>query len=285
MPNFCPHCGTAVSDANSELCVNCGKPLNAIPYNPKNELLNDSKDKLFNLAKNVKDFSVKASEDLRSDETKAKIKDFANQAQSFASEKTKDLKEELEKINEARKATANEAKDFESTSKLENSKAVASSFWSKLSSKQKSIFIGLPVFLFVCLMALFEESNSSSSKNLVACMRPSFMMFENCQKFNYNGKLNSENIIYGVEVVEIYAKDHGPRKSLVFGISPKHTNTQVLKALENLCGEELKNKYDKGVYGDFLTKNFGYGNGCRVSIQANSQQTGVGYWGNIAYTK
>lgn len=157
MPNFCPHCGTAVSAVNSELCVNCGKPLNAIPESPKNELFNDSKDKLFNLAKNVKDFSVKASEDLRSDETKAKIKDLANQAQSFASEKTKDLKEELEKINEARKATANEAKDFESTSKLENSKAVASSFWSKLSSKQKLIFIGLPVFLFVCLMALFED--------------------------------------------------------------------------------------------------------------------------------
>ena len=166
MPNFCPHCGTAVSAVNSELCVNCGKPLNAIPDSPKNELFNDSKDKLFNLAKNVKDFSVKASEDLRSDETKAKIKDLANQAQSFASEKTKDLKEELEKINEARKATANEAKDFESTSKLENSKAVASSFWSKLSSKQKLIFIGLPVFLFVCLMALFEESDSSSLKKV-----------------------------------------------------------------------------------------------------------------------
>ena len=206
MPNFCPHCGTAVSEVNSELCVNCGKPLNAIPDSPKNELFNDSKDKLFNLAKNVKDFSVKASEDLRSDETKAKIKDFANQAQSFASEKTKNLKEELEKINEARKATAHEAKDFESTSKLENSKAVATSFWSKLSSKQKLIFIGLPVFLFVCLMALFEDTNSSSSKNLVACMRPSHMMVENCQKFNSNGGLNSENMIYGVEVAESTAR-------------------------------------------------------------------------------
>jgi hypothetical protein len=171
MPNFCPHCGTAVSAVNSELCVNCGKPLNAIPDNPKNELFNDSKDKLFNLAKNVKDFSVKASADLRSDETKAKIKDLANQAQSFASEKTKDLKEELEKINEARKATANEAKDFESTSKLENSKAVASSFWSKLSSKQKLIFIGLPVFLFVCLMAIFEDKkpqNDSKSNSTIS---------------------------------------------------------------------------------------------------------------------
>lgn len=62
MPNFCPHCGTAVSDVNSELCVNCGKPLNAIQDSSKNELFNDSKDKLFNLAKNVKDFQLKPAQ-------------------------------------------------------------------------------------------------------------------------------------------------------------------------------------------------------------------------------
>lgn len=154
---FCSECGTSVSDINSKFCINCGKPINAISDSPKNDSLNETKEKLFNFAKNVKDLSIKVSEDLKSDETRAKIKDFANQAQSFASEKTKDLKDELNKINEARKETVNETKDFESTSKLENSKAVASSFWSKLSSIQKLIFIGLPLFLFVCLMALFED--------------------------------------------------------------------------------------------------------------------------------
>ena len=118
MTNFCPHCGTAVSENNAKNCVSCGKPLSDRFETTQNDSLNETKEKLFNFAKNVKDLSIKVSEDLKSDETKAKIKDFANQAQSFASEKTKDLKEELEKINEARKATANEAKDFESTSKL-----------------------------------------------------------------------------------------------------------------------------------------------------------------------
>ena len=158
MTNFCPHCGTAVSENNAKNCVACGKPLSDSSETKKNDSLNDSKEKLFNFAKNLKELSIKASEDLRSDETKAKIKDFANQAQSFASEKTKDLKEEFEKINEARKATANEAKDFESTSKLENSKVIAQSFWSKLSSKQKGLFIGFPLFLSVCFMAVLENS-------------------------------------------------------------------------------------------------------------------------------
>lgn len=157
---FCSECGTSVSDINSKFCINCGKPINAISDSPKNDSLNETKEKLFNFAKNVKDLSIKVSEDLKSDETRAKIKDFANQAQSFASEKTKDLKDELNKINEARKETINETKDFESTSKLENTKVATLSFWSKLSSKQKLTLIGLPLFLFICLMTLFEKKYS-----------------------------------------------------------------------------------------------------------------------------
>jgi hypothetical protein len=158
MSNFCPHCGTAVSASNATNCFSCGKLLSGSSETTKNDSFNDAKEKLFNFAKNVKDLSIKASADLRSDETKAKIKDFANQAQSFATEKTKDLKEEFEKINEARKATANESKDFESTSKVENSKVIVQSFWSKLSGKQKGLFIGFPLFLFVCFMAVMENS-------------------------------------------------------------------------------------------------------------------------------
>jgi len=119
---------------------------------PKTDSFNESKEKLFNFAKNVKDLSIKASEDLRSDETKAKIRDLANKAQNFVSEKTKDV--------EARKTAANETKDFESTSKPEKLKVAALSFWSKLSSNQKLIFIGLPLFLFIGIMALLEDKSS-----------------------------------------------------------------------------------------------------------------------------
>lgn len=127
-----------------------------------NYSFNESKEKLFNFAKNVKDSSIKVSEDLRSDETKSKIKDFANQAQSFASEKTKELKDELNKINEARKATANEAKDFQSTSKIEKSKTVALSFWSKLTAKQKGIFISIPLIITISIGMITENNDSKS---------------------------------------------------------------------------------------------------------------------------
>jgi hypothetical protein len=187
MSNFCPRCGTAASEDNAKNCVSCGKFLGGSSETKKNDSFNDSKEKLFNFAKNVKDLSIKASEDLRSDETKTKIKNFANQAQSFASEKTKDFKDELGKINEARKASANDTKNFETTSKLGNSKAFALSFWAKLSLKQKLIFIGLPLFLSVCLVALFENKYSvkdasaelSKYQTEVCKLEATFINFEN----------------------------------------------------------------------------------------------------------
>ena len=202
MSNFCPHCGTAVSENKAMNCFSCGKLVSGSSETTKNDSLNDSKEKLFNFVKNVKDLSIKASADLRSDETKAKIKDFTNQAQSFASEKTKDLKEEFEKINEARKATANEAKDFESTSKLENSKVIAQSFWSKLSSKQKGLFIGFPLFLFVCIMAILENSIISdkdaevrlSKYQMVMCNFEEWAMSYKLREISRTtGSLGSEN--------------------------------------------------------------------------------------------
>ena len=160
MTNFCPHCGIAVSENNAKNCVSCGKPFSDRSETTKNDSLKETKEKLFNFAKNVKDLTIKVSEDLKSDETKAKIKDFANQAQSFASEKTKDLKDELNKINEARKETANEAKDFESTSKIEKSKTVALSFWSKLTAKQKGILVCIPLIIAVCFSIFYEKPDN-----------------------------------------------------------------------------------------------------------------------------
>lgn len=201
MSNFCPHCGTAVAENRTTNCLSCGKPLSGSSETAKNDSFNDSKEKLFNFAKNLKDLSIKASADLRSEETKAKIKDFANQAQSFATEKTKDLKEELGKINEARKATANEAKDFESNSKLETSKVVALSFWSKLTTKQKTIFIGLPLVLFVFLMALsgnkytVKDASAELSKyqTAVCKLEANFINFENKKRSGQFSSLQEEN--------------------------------------------------------------------------------------------
>jgi len=164
MPNFCPHCGTAVTENSATNCLSCEKPLSGSSETTKNDSFNDSKEKLFNFAKNVKELSTKVSEDLRSDETKAKIKVFANQAQTFASEKTKDLKNEFEKINEARKTTANEAKDMDSKSTIENSKIIAKSFWSKLTSKQKTILIGSFLLLFILLMQFADNVESDAKK-------------------------------------------------------------------------------------------------------------------------
>jgi hypothetical protein len=164
MSNFCPHCGTAVSENNAKNCVSCGKILSGNSEISKNDSLNETKEKLFNFAKNVKELSTKVTEDLRSDETKAKIKDFANQAQSFASEKTKDLKEELEKINEARKATANESSSLNADSKLGTAQAIGASFWSKLTGKQKGILIGTTLLTIVLIGSFLDDGKSGGSE-------------------------------------------------------------------------------------------------------------------------
>lgn len=240
MTNFCPHCGTAVSENNAKNCVSCGKILSGNSETTKNDSFNDSKEKLFNFAKNVKDFSTKLTEDLRSDETKAKIKDFANQAQSFASEKTKDLKDELNKINEARKETANEAKDFESTSKLETSKVAAFSFWSKLSSKQKLIIIGLPLFLFVCFMALFDNKYSvkdasaelSRYQTEVCKLEATFLNFENKRLHGQFSSLEESNAFVKKGTDRYIAHEKEFLKSPVFSWAKKsEKNTAYLQCM------------------------------------------------------
>jgi hypothetical protein len=164
MPNFCPHCGTAVTENSATNCLSCGKPLSVSSETAKNDSFNDSKEKLFNFAKNVKDLSIKASADLRSEETKAKMKDFANQAQSFATEKTKDLKDELNKINEARKETASESSSLKADSKLETAQAIGASFWSKLTGKQKGILIGTSLLIIVLIGGIFDGGKSGGSE-------------------------------------------------------------------------------------------------------------------------
>lgn len=162
MSNFCPHCGTAVTEKNSAVCLNCGKTLKDGSETTKIDSPNETKDKLLNFAKNVKDLSIKASEDLRSDQTKAKIRDFTNQAHSFATNKTQNLRDELNKINEARKSTINEVKDSDST-KLENSKVIALSFWSKLTTKQKGILLIVPAVALVLIGMASENIESKST--------------------------------------------------------------------------------------------------------------------------
>lgn len=158
MPNFCPHCGSAVSENNTVNCLSCEKPLSSGSEATKNDTSSEPTRKILNFAKNLNDFSTKAIRDLSSEETNAKIKNFTSQAKSFASEKTKDLKEELDKINDARKETANEAKNIISTSKIETSKVIALSFWSKLTSKQKTLLLLIAAGFVALVSNVFSDS-------------------------------------------------------------------------------------------------------------------------------
>ncbi|WP_143473909.1 zinc ribbon domain-containing protein [Limnohabitans sp. 15K] len=164
MSNFCSQCGTAVSENNSANCVNCGKPLSVNSESSKNDSINEAKDKLFNFAKSIKDASIKASQDLKSDETKSKIKNFTDRAQSFASEKTKTIKEDFNKINEARKAAIIEVNDIDSKSKIETTKKFTFSFWSKLTGNQKGILIGSCAVLILLITQFGDDINSDARK-------------------------------------------------------------------------------------------------------------------------
>ena len=164
MSNFCSHCGSAVSENNSINCIKCGKLLCEKTENLKNDSINEAKNKLFNFAKNVSEASLKISQDLKSDENKARIKNFAHKAQSFATEKTKNLKDDLNEINEARKATVAEATDLNSDSKIELTKNITASFWSKLTGKQKGILIGSFAALILLIMQFGDDINSDARK-------------------------------------------------------------------------------------------------------------------------
>lgn len=174
MLNFCPHCGTAISEINSKNCVSCEKIL----HGSSEKIKNDSKEKFLNFAKNVKDLSIKLSEDLKSDDTRTKIRDFANQAQSFASEKTKDLKEELEKINEARIHATEQSNFKEAQNKKKAILNASLNFWLMLSSKQKGLFVGLPLFLLIFCMAIFGNNSYSNSEAISSLEK---YQYENCK--------------------------------------------------------------------------------------------------------
>lgn len=103
----------------------------------------------------------------------SKIKDFALKAQSFATEKAKNLKDDLNEINEARKATAAEANDLDSNSKnevvkfIELTKNLTTSFLSKLTGKQKrilGIFIGSFAVLILLIMLFGDHIGPDAIK-------------------------------------------------------------------------------------------------------------------------
>lgn len=77
-----------------------------------------------------------------------------------------DLANETKQINEARKQAA-ESPEFQGA---ENKKTAfkngARIFWQKLTSKQKVIIVGIPLFFFICIMAALENKTPSSSARL-----------------------------------------------------------------------------------------------------------------------
>jgi len=176
MSNFCYHCGVAVTDEKANFCTACGKVLPTIFEHINKEAVEDAnaklvssaseinkqnieeaKAKLFNFASQVKDVASKVTKDLQSEESKAKVINFASQVKDAASKATQNIKNEVEKINDARKATASEANDLKSESKVDTAKAIIQSFWSKLTGTQKGILIGIPVLLIIVVGAITED--------------------------------------------------------------------------------------------------------------------------------
>ena len=165
MPNFCSHCGAEVTDPTSKFCSASGKPLSQeLGAAPSKQTTNDAKASFSDLVGKIKDATQKVSADLKSEDTQAKLKSFAEQAKTFATEKTKDLKEELGKINEARKETAMEASSLESRSNVEKTKVLASSFWSKLTSNQKIILVGMITLFIAVLMAMTGDGMEADAR-------------------------------------------------------------------------------------------------------------------------
>jgi len=100
----------------------------------------------------------------KAEKEKAKLINIASQVKDAASKATKDLKDEPEKINEARKATASETDELKSESKVDTTKAITQSFSSKSIWYKKGIWIVLILFSIITAVAIeiFGSDKNSS---------------------------------------------------------------------------------------------------------------------------
>jgi hypothetical protein len=157
--SFCMQCGIKLED-KAKACSSCGNP---VPFT--SSLINK---KLVDDAKN-------------------KLQNFSSQLQSAVVKVAGDITQEAKKINEARIQATDQSNFKEAVNKKTALINACLSFWSNLSGKQRGIFIGLPLFFLVCLMAIFDKNYSIKD----ASAEMSRFQTENC-KF-YATVQNCEN--------------------------------------------------------------------------------------------
>jgi len=136
--SFCMQCGTKLED-KATACSLCSNP---VPFT--SSLINK---KLVDDAKN-------------------KLQNFSSQLQGAVVKAAGNITQEVKKINEARIQAAEQSNLKEAENKITAFINSGLSFWSNLSGKQKGIFIGIPLFLFVCFMSIREnEQKIQDSEN------------------------------------------------------------------------------------------------------------------------
>lgn len=137
---FCMQCGTKLED-KATACSLCSNPVPFTSSLISKKLVDDAKNKLQNFSSQLQEAVVKAAGNIT---------------------------QEVKKINEVRIQAAAQSNFKEAENKKTALMNASLSFWSNLSSKQKGIFIGIPLFLFLCLIVIFD--NNYSIKNASAEM-------------------------------------------------------------------------------------------------------------------
>lgn len=133
--SFCMQCGTKLED-KATTCSSCG---NTVPFT--SSLINK---KLVDDAKN-------------------KLQNFSSQLQGAVVKAAGEISKEARKINEARIQAAEQSNFKDAENKKTALLNAGLSFWSNLSSKQKWIFIGIPIFLFVGIMSIGESEQKAKN--------------------------------------------------------------------------------------------------------------------------
>ena len=133
--SFCMQCGTKLED-KATTCSSCGNP---VPFT--SSLINK---KLV-------------------DDTKSKLQNFSSLLQGVVVKAADDISKEARKINEARIQAAEQSNFKDAENKKTALLNAGLSFWSNLSSKQKWIFIGIPIFLFVGIMSIGESEQKAKN--------------------------------------------------------------------------------------------------------------------------
>jgi len=209
MSNPCKYCGAKLEQTHS-ICPSCNRAV---------------------------DSASDASANKPLDEIKKNFIDMSGKAISMAKGIGADLASETKKINEARKQAAESDEIKGAQNKSAAIKTGVQIFWQKLTVKQKAITVGIPLFLFVCMMAIFEGGNA----DIASCAKPTKSgQQERCAKLLENGSqplVGSK--LYGSEIWGLnYRKDSG-FDVVEFQLSSSTTRKQALSTMNRLCQDNL----------------------------------------------